>query len=215
MIDTGCGIPEEKVKNLFTPFTQADESINRKYGGTGLGLAIINELVHLMKGEVKVVSELGTGTTFTVCLPLDISPEDHMMKQPDEKVVYDINFGRNIKHKILVVEDNEINQILLKKMLFKLGLTCDIANNGKEALQIIKDTKIPYTLIFMDLQMPEIDGFETTRRILAMFNENAPQIVALTANAFVSDINKCKEVGLSAFISKPIDVNKLKEVLAA
>lgn len=215
--DSGIGISEEDQGKLFKAFSQADASITRRFGGTGLGLAIISKLVGLMNGQVTVDSTLGKGSVFSFELELK---EGEIPKQnlesmsvgnsiSDIKTVYD--------HKILVVEDNAINQKLVRMMLEKMHYTCDIVGNGIECLKALEDIKKvdgdEYTLIFMDMQMPEMDGITATKEIINKYGEDRPVIVAMTANAFKEDREKCIQAGMDGFLSKPINVGELVQIL--
>jgi PAS domain S-box-containing protein len=204
--DTGIGIEKEKLSKLFNSFSQADESTTRKYGGTGLGLSISKELVELMNGTISVNSQLNIGSSFVFdieliqteckCSPLDKSC---INTNNEEKT----NFHKN---KILVVEDNVINQEVIFEILTELNLVVDIANNGKEACEKFDN----HELILMDIQMPIMDGYEATKKIRE--NSNIP-IIALSANVMKEDIEKSKHIGMNEHLSKPIDFENLKETL--
>lgn len=202
--DTGIGIPEEKRKKVFEEFTQADDSTTRKYGGTGLGLAICNKMIALMGGELKLESEVGKGSTFYFTLPFKISEN---LENEDTNCLEEILVK---SAKILVAEDNPTNQKLIKNLLKKLGLECEIASDGKEALDLFMKNK--YDLILLDCQMPVMDGYETTimiREHEKKYNITSTPILALTANAFSSDKEKCLSVEMNDVITKPIKVDDL------
>ena len=214
--DTGIGISKEDQKKLFTAFSQADSSITRRFGGTGLGLAIIQKLTKLMGGHITLDSEVGKGSTFTVELPIKegeilknetIETPDVLMS--DRKSIYD--------HRILIAEDNAINQKLVLMMLDKLGYTADIAWNGLEAIQAIEAQKDlgskPYTVLFMDMQMPEMDGLTATEEIIKRWGDDRPIVCAMTANAFKEDRERCISVGMEGFIAKPIQLEELDQIL--
>ncbi|MBC75604.1 MAG: hypothetical protein CME64_06275 [Halobacteriovoraceae bacterium] len=211
VIDTGIGIKKEDQENLFSVFSQADASITRKFGGTGLGLSICSSLAHVMGGVVKLESELDKGSTFTLVLPLE---EGRVADEPETLInEKEIKFT---EHKILVVEDNSINQKLAKLMLEKLGYGCDIAANGLEALKalkVVEEKGHSYTLIFMDMQMPEMDGISATKKIAEIYGDTRPKIVAMTANVYEEDRRKCFDAGMDDFIPKPLKVGDLKRVL--
>ncbi len=209
--DSGVGIAKDKQKNLFQAFTQADSSITRKYGGTGLGLAICSQLVQLMNGYIELESEEGKGSLFRVVLKLmEASSED--LKNHEDKLVLK-KMSENYPHQILLTEDNPVNQKVCSMILSKLGYQCDIASNGKEALKKLRAGK-KYTLILMDLQMPEMDGFSATSEILKKYKDSSPIIIiALTANAYEEDRKRCQEVGMHGFLSKPIKIEELVDVL--
>jgi len=200
--DTGIGISAGHQLDLFKAFTQADSSITRKYGGTGLGLSISSNLVRIMNGTFSVESELGKGSTFNFTLSLkkcDKEPEN-------ESIVEEID--KEIKHhKILVVDDNIVNQKIASKMLEKIGFNCDIVNDGLEAVKAVElAMNDPYTIIFMDLHMPNMDGLEATKIILDKMKnkDRKSHIVAMTANAFKEERDVCFDAGMSDFISKPV-----------
>ena len=210
VVDSGIGISEENVKYLFDPFFQGERVRKNNYGGTGLGLAITQKIVDLMKGKISVKSTEKLGTTFTIILPFAI---DHSIDDTDddkEKQVKLDNIREDLK--ILVAEDFEINQKVIRMMLEKLGLKADYAVNGREAVEYQRRNN--YDLILMDLQMPEMDGIEATRIIRKEGPNNTdPVIIAMSANALSSDQDVCFVVGMNDFISKPATLDKVHEVL--
>lgn len=217
VIDSGIGISKEDQKKLFKAFSQADASITRRFGGTGLGLAIISKLVSLMDGEISVSSEPGEGSTFTFTLKLNEGDIPKLVSSAAQ-----INSGvagqtTVYAHKLLVVEDNAINQKLVAMMLEKQNYTCDIVGNGLECLEALENIEKhgseEYTLIFMDMQMPEMDGITATKEILKRYKKSRPKIVAMTANAFKEDRDRCFEAGMDGFISKPINVEEMIQIL--
>ena len=198
--DTGIGIPKEKQQEIFKEFVQADESTTRKYGGTGLGLAICNKIIAIMGGELNLESEVGKGSAFYFTLPFKIA--DNLENNTSEHVLEEITVK---SAKILVAEDNATNQKLVKNLLNKLGLDCDIASNGQEALDLFKNNK--YNLILLDCQMPVMDGFESASEIRKYENEHNLEpisILALTSSAFEHDKEKCLSFGMNDIITKPI-----------
>ena len=209
--DTGIGIPQEAQKTLFNAFTQADGSTTRKYGGTGLGLAIVSQLVEIMDGELGVDSIEGEGATFWFTAKFQYSDKAVVMAEKDEKN----NVTAPLNAKILLVEDNPINQMVAQKMLEKLGLKAAQANNGVEALNMLD--KEAYDLVLMDCQMPEMDGFDATRQIrkleIKSINQHAIPIVAMTANVMSGDRERCLEVGMDDYIGKPVQRDQLESVL--
>jgi len=209
--DTGIGLKEEQIKTLFEEFTQADMSTSRKYGGTGLGLSISKKLVEMMNGKIWVESKFGYGSTFSFTLTLE---EDTNTKQVelDElmgeiNVVDEINNLKNIK--ILVAEDNKMNQMVLSMLLEESKLNIEFANDGKIAVD--KFNNNIYNLVLMDIQMPNMNGYEATQ-IIKNINPNIP-IIGLSANAIQEDITKAFAHGMDDYLTKPIDVNKLYETL--
>ena len=216
VVDTGIGISEENLAGLFDVFTQADTSTTRKYGGTGLGLAIVRQLCELMNGELKVTSEKDKGSTFTFRVLMKPTLE-HNIELDQEGRRSELRVF-NSNSKLLLVEDNLINQEVAKDLLQDLGLVVDVAENGREALECIQSVEDgPYDLILMDCQMPQMDGYEATHHIRAGQAGEAHRktpIVALTANAMKGDKEKCLAAGMDDYLSKPIDVHHLSDVLS-
>lgn len=216
VIDTGMGISNQKINRLFKTFSQADSSTTREYGGTGLGLSICKSLAEAMNGGVGVTSTEGEGSCFYVDLPLR---RGQLKQEVDDSALESkagLLLSEEYPHKILLVEDNSINQKLAKLILKKLGYTCDVASNGEEALESLKSIEekgFNYSLIFMDLQMPVMDGLSCTAEIKRIYGEKHPPIVAMTANAFKEDREKCKQAGMLDFIAKPIEIKRVEEVL--
>lgn len=210
--DTGIGIPAEKHRLIFEPFTQADGSTTRKFGGTGLGLSICSGLVELMEGRIWVESEVGRGSTFFVTITLDIAtPPDGT----EPAVSGNHRAKRNLR--ILVAEDNGVNQRLATRLLEREGHSVTIAASGDEALAMFERHQFdhPYDLIFMDVQMPELDGLQTTVRIRQMergSGQHVP-IVAMTAQAAESDRLRCLESGMDAYVTKPVNVPELLKMI--
>lgn len=201
--DSGIGISKENLDLIFNSFQQEDSSITRKFGGTGLGLSISQKLAGLMGGGVTVRSEEGKGTTFSVELLVETTEQE--IKSIDTSLI------NKFKGKVLLVEDNKANQILATKMLHKLDLEIDTAVNGKEAVEMSQVFK--YDLILMDMMMPVMDGITATEEIKRVC-KSPPPIVAMTANAFEEDKQKCFKAGMSGFISKPIRPQALNLELA-
>lgn len=207
--DTGIGIPQGQMEKLFKPFTQIDESSSRKYGGTGLGLVIVKNLVEILGGKISVDSQVGQGSSFSFTLRVMVVQVKGRGKESQENSPQHLT--KTIPLKILVVEDNPVNRRLLVSLLNKNGYDPDIAENGLEAVQKAKMNH--YELIFMDLQMPEMDGITATTEILNLNQENRPKIVAVTANVLQEDRDKCFEAGMDDFMAKPINNNILISIL--
>ncbi len=212
--DTGIGIPGDKISRLFQSFSQVDSSTTRRYGGTGLGLAISKKLVEMMGGQIWAESELHKGSTFHFTILADatfIMPSSIIISE----IQKDNNIGkdRNQFLRILLAEDNAVNQIVMQKMLNKLGYHADVASNGEEVLHSLELK--PYDLILMDVQMPEMDGFEATRAIREHISSaDSPKIVAITAHALEGDREKCLDAGMDDYLSKPVKIGDLEEMLA-
>lgn len=210
--DSGIGIESSVIPRLFQPFTQGDTSTSRKYGGTGLGLAISKRLVNLLGGNIGVESAPGIGSRFWFSLKLSegkqrlIAPEITLDKQTSV-------YQDNARQRILLVEDNIINQQVTTKVLSKLGYQADIAENGLEAIRIIKEK--PYDLILMDCQMPYMDGYTATKEIrkLELSQNKHTPIIAMTAHALKGDCEKCIECGMDDYIAKPFDIRLLADIL--
>ncbi len=214
--DTGMGVPEEKLEMLFKPFSQVDASTTRKYGGTGLGLSIVRSLAQLMGGDVGVVSRSGEGSRFyfqvrgdVVEAPAEIA--DFSVREALTPVVPASSPGH-----VLVVDDNPTNRRVIEVLLKKLGMGCESAENGEEAVAAITSGNIP-KIILMDCQMPVMDGFEATKAIRhweSAYRQGRTPIVALTADAFPEDRARCMDAGMDDFLSKPIDFKKLAAMIA-
>jgi PAS domain S-box-containing protein len=217
--DTGIGIPARRQDILFTPFTQGDCSTTRKYGGSGLGLAISKQLVELMGGRIGAESKEGKGSTFwftAVFETQSVRPESAREVVVKCSAVWP-TISEKVKRKIriLVAEDNPVNQKVAQAILRKMGLRADVVANGQEAINELQI--IPYDLVLMDCQMPEIDGFEATRCIRkdasGVLNPRIP-IIAMTASTMQSDREKCIKAGMNDFIAKPVQPGELAELLA-
>ncbi|MDO9186522.1 MAG: CheR family methyltransferase [Bacteroidia bacterium] len=195
--DTGIGIDENKIEHVFENFQQASSSTSRLFGGTGLGLAIVKQLIEPQGGSIKVKSKIGEGSTFSFVLSFQKTKAEAQLEPEILEVDPEI---KNIK--VLVVEDIALNQLLMKTLLDDFGFERDIASNGKIAIEKLQAKS--YDIILMDLQMPEMNGFEATEYIRKTMNSKIP-IIALTADVTTVDLAKCKAVGMNDYIAKPVD----------
>ncbi len=205
--DTGIGIEENKISELFEPFKQVQSNYAREYGGTGLGLSICKKIIEMMHGEIWVKSMPGKGSTFSFRIPLQIANE---MVIEENKV---ISAPALAKHdiRILLAEDNTMNQFVAKKLFGSLGYQVDIAETGLQVLSMIAQQQ--YHLIFMDMQMPVMDGLEATKQIVQQQLQHQPVVIAMTANALNDDEQACKKAGMKDFLSKPFTRDQLKNML--
>jgi two-component system, sensor histidine kinase and response regulator len=207
--DTGIGIPIEKQKKIFEAFSQADESMARKYGGTGLGLAICSKLVAMMKGKIWVESELGQGSTFHFTLNLGV--QDGPAVAPTRLAPEQLR-----EMHVLIVDDNSTNRRVLSGMLTRWGMRPAGVNSGRAALQameIAQSTGRPFPLILLDGQMPETDGFEFAERIKREPSPAKPTVIMLTSAGHLGDATRCRELGISAYLVKPIRQLELLEAI--
>ena len=203
--DTGIGMSEEYVRSIFKKFNQEDSSISRKYGGTGLGMSITKELIHLMKGEIDVKSEKNVGTSITIQL---------VLHKGNEKLNRDVSAEK--QHivldgiRVLLVEDNELNQLVAENSLKHYNCLVTKADNGRIAVELLE--KEQFDIILMDIQMPEMDGIEATQILREKMVVKTP-IIALTANAFKSEIDKCISIGMDDYITKPFAEESLINII--
>ena len=210
--DTGIGIPEDRLNQLFIPFHQIDGSVARQFGGTGLGLVICKSLVELMGGKIDVLSKFGSGSTFTFTIEasaVEVQAEDVKTPIADTE-----NLVTQERFKILVVEDNIVNQTLAVKLLNKLNQTADIAVNGQEAIEKIEKERLstsPYDIVFMDIHMPVLNGHDATKKIIKEnTGKDRPYIIAITAGATKEEQDACYNSGMDDCVLKPIQVVQLK-----
>jgi len=206
--DDGIGISREKQEKLFEAFEQADAGMSREHGGTGLGLSLVKHIVELMDGKVWVESEFGSGSDFYFTVQLSHGDNTALSAFQDESIEYDSNLEG---YSILFAEDNDINREIFLEQLVHTRLNIDCAHNGAEAVNMFNNSPERYSMILMDVQMPEMDGLEATRIIRDVDATNAMTvpIIALTASADHERINSCLEAGMSDFMEKPLDHEKL------
>jgi len=222
--DSGIGMPQEVINNLFKPFTQADRSITRKYGGTGLGLSITKQLAEMMGGDIQVKSKVNVGSVFIITLHVEKHSETEITEQKIQDhgdclnhvfMINSLNASeieqlKNRNLRVLLVEDTEVNQKISIIFLLRLNCVIDIANNGAEAIE--KLSKNEYDLVLMDLMMPEMDGYTATKIIRdpesSVLDHNIP-IIAMTASAMKGDREKCLDAGMNDYLPKPIKFKSL------
>jgi CheY-like chemotaxis protein/two-component sensor histidine kinase len=216
--DNGIGISEEQKSKLFRSFEQADGSISRKFGGTGLGLSISKHIVDMMGGRIWVESELGRGSAFIFEVNV-LTGDAYEETEPDEIGIAESDDGVFRGKRILLAEDVEINCEVFSSLVEHTEIDIDFARDGREALDMFTAEPDRYDMILMDIHMPEMDGYEATHRIRASGLKNAATvpIVAMTANVFREDIERCRAAGMNDHLGKPIDagevIRKLREYL--
>ena len=217
VIDTGIGIEEEKLEAIFSPFTQEDATVARKYGGTGLGLAISSQLVGMMGGRITVHSKPGVGTQFTIRLPLTAAQAPTAL--PVAAPISQGNEPGSLEGaRVLIAEDHAINQQLIMAMAGSLKLEASLVADGKEAVSAVVEAaerNRPFDAVLMDMQMPGMDGLEATRRLRALgYDAQSLPIIALTANCYPDDVAACEEAGMQSHLGKPVTTVALARELA-
>jgi len=210
--DSGIGIAPDKLSAIFEKFTQADNSTTRRFGGSGLGLTISRQLVTLMRGTITVDSEVGVGSTFVLSLPLETAASPSAAQPSPAAPTMPVH-ARPTFH-VLLVEDNAINQTVARRYLEKAGCSVDVVDNGEAAVAAVADAEAsPYDAVFMDCQMPGMDGYEATRRIRRMGARGSLPIIALTAHAMRGDRERCLDAGMTDYIAKPIHPEAVRAAL--
>ena len=214
--DTGIGIVRENLEMIFNKFVQADSSISRRYGGTGLGLTITKNLVEIMGGTISVESEIGSGSTFVVCIPLQVG-ENISLKSPINALdLTKVNPSSGPQPRVLLVEDYHPNVIVAKTFLEDFGYECEVATSALEALEKIKSMEV--SAVVMDVQMPGMNGLEATQAIRAWEKQKAKTripIIGMTAHALTGDRERCLASGMDDYIPKPFDPDEFKMKLKA
>ncbi len=207
--DTGCGIEAENQKRIFNPFEQADATDSRSHGGTGLGLAICSRLVERMGGKIWLISQPGQGSTFHLSLPFSLAPDD----PPDSRPTDPQQAPEKLRPlKVLLAEDNAVNQLLVQKVLGRQGHEIITVSNGREALERVESES--FDLVLMDIQMPEMDGIEAASRIRKLDSPLCDlPVIAMTAHALDSDRKRCLEAGMDGFVTKPVKFDALLEAI--
>ena len=216
--DTGIGMSQEFLDEIFEPFTRAEDSRISKVTGTGLGMAITYSIIQLMGGTIEVESELGKGSKFIVCLNFKKKEvqKKNELKIDKQKEVIDISTLNLEGVHLLLAEDNELNMEIAKEFLELSGAKVKAVSNGKEALEEFKQSSVGYySIIFLDIQMPVMDGYQAARTIRALSRSDAADIpiMAMTANTFSEDIIMAKQAGMNEHIAKPLTLSKLSEIL--
>jgi CheY-like chemotaxis protein/anti-sigma regulatory factor (Ser/Thr protein kinase) len=203
--DTGSGIPAEAQARLFNPFTQADDSVARRYGGTGLGLAICRRLVELMDGKIGVESTPGQGSLFWFTVPLHTA-----VAQPSvAPELAALAFAAGPRRRVLLADDNAVNRRVGQKMLERLGCEVSLVNDGQQAVAAMRGGE--FDVVLMDCYMPQLDGFDATRAIRALeLGVRRTPVIAMTASAFAEDRERCVAAGMDDYVSKPVDLIELQ-----
>ena len=212
MKDTGVGMDESFIPKLFEPFSQEDATTTNRYGGSGLGMAITKNMVDLMGGTITVESQKGIGTTFTVDLPLQKADHTDALEEPTVSAPNVSVAGLHV----LIAEDVELNAEVLEDLLEMEEITSEWAENGKRAVEMFRESEAGhFNVILMDMRMPVMDGITATKEIRKLDRPDAEKIliIALTANAFEEDIKHCLQAGMNAHLSKPVDIDQLKDLL--
>jgi signal transduction histidine kinase len=209
--DTGIGIPADRLGRLFQPFSQGDASTARQYGGTGLGLAISKHLAELMGGTIWVESEVGRGSTFHAVVEVEEIAAPAAPREPPSPAAGLPPLAERLPLRILLAEDNAVNQKVALRLLDRLGYRADLAATGVEAVAAVRSR--PYDVVLMDLQMPEMDGLEATRHIRDAAPVHRPRIIAMTANAMATDREHCLAAGMDDYVSKPVRLDDLRAAL--
>ncbi len=209
--DTGIGISEDKLEKIFHKFSQADGSTTRRFGGTGLGLTICRELAGMMNGAIGVRSKPGSGSTFWLELPVRIAAHARNGSADRTSISDTFQSGAVVGLRVLLVEDNLINKKVASSMLVRLGCSTDHAENGIKAIEMAITGD--YDLVLMDLEMPDMDGFQATKEIQRILGHAAPPIVALTAHALLGYRERCLAAGMQGYLTKPLDVTELSDML--
>ena len=208
--DTGIGMSKEYLPHIFEEFSRENTTTENKVVGTGLGLPIVKSMIELMGGNIQVESTQGTGTKFTVTVSLTIASKEDVYKEPEQKRISDGDRKKDIR--ILLAEDNELNAEIAIELLTEAGFHVERVADGQECCEQMKEmAEGYYDLILMDIQMPNLNGYEATKKIRQMDNQKKASIpiIAMTANAFAEDKEMTRKMGMNAHIAKPIDVELL------
>ncbi len=213
--DTGIGIPDNAADHLFQPFTQMDGSITRRFGGTGLGLSICRRLARLMGGDITVTSRPSKGSSFYFTAVFGLLPVSQTIPSTlgEKEILGPAGLEKMAGARILLVEDNEINQQVAREFLEKRSFLVEVAGNGRDAVDAVNHAEIPFDAILMDIQMPEMNGFDAARQILATDNGSKTPVIALTAHVLSEEKEACLAMGMVDYLSKPLDPYALLSTL--
>ena len=209
--DTGIGMSEEFTKEVFEEFAQEDSGVRTQYHGVGLGMAIVKKYIYMMGGTISVQSKKHKGTTFTVDIPLEIT--DKECNKSDTGFSEKVNLTGV---KVLLAEDNELNAEITTVQLEEFGMKVERAVDGRNAVEIFRNhPEGTFDVILMDIMMPEMNGYEATKAIRALNRPDAGiiPIIAMTANAFAEDVQRCLDAGMNAHLAKPLDIEKVKKTI--
>jgi len=214
--DSGEGMTEEMLGRLFKPFEQESASTAKSHGGSGLGLSIVKNLVELMSGSISCESEKGVGTTFLVSIPFVIPEEQKVVEEAEIEEIEETKTYDFKNRKVLLADDTEFNADILTDLLAMVNMQVDWAENGRIAVEMFERAEVgQYEAIFMDIQMPEMDGYEAAKAIRASAHPEAKTIpiYAMTANTFTEDVNEAFHAGMNGHLEKPIDTALVYEIL--
>jgi CheY-like chemotaxis protein len=215
--DTGIGLAPEQLATLFQPFSQADASTTRRFGGTGLGLSISRQLARMMGGDIGVESWPDRGSVFRFELALAAASPQQVLElellASSDPARLALAGGRLRGRRVLLAEDNKVNQLLARKLLGKVGMEVTLVENGLRAVELACGGEHRFDVVLMDIQMPELDGYQATRAIRARLGPACPPIIAMTAHAMSDEQDRCREAGMVAHLAKPIDVRALYQTL--
>ncbi len=211
--DSGIGIPAGQIERVFERFTQSDEQTTRIYGGTGLGLSIVKQLVQAMEGSIMLQSDLGKGSHFTITLPFGLHSNNGVIPDNEKPPYPDIKQDETLQVRVLVAEDNPMNRRVVELLFEAWNYDYILTHNGRELVELLLKDPDAFDLVLMDIQMPEMDGYEATRQIRQQYGLKIP-IVAMTAHALAGEREKCLQFGMNDYLAKPIREQELHQIIA-